>query len=83
VSSSSSVSVDRYLVLKCPKCRKVITADGLNRSRTCPLCACKIDLRKAKVIFAHSSPRAAALAAQQAMERSSKSKNPDRDFGFE
>ena len=74
--------MDRYLVLKCPKCRKVITADGLNKSRTCPLCSHKIDLRKSKILFAHSSPRAAALAAQQAMERTQKTKNPDRDFEF-
>ncbi|HLF07327.1 MAG TPA: DUF1922 domain-containing protein [Thermoplasmata archaeon] len=74
--------MDRYLVLKCPKCHKVITADGLNKSRTCPLCSHKIDLRKTKILFAHSSPRAAALAAQQAMERSTKARNPDADFGF-
>jgi hypothetical protein len=74
--------VDRYLVLKCPKCRKVIAADGLHKKRTCPLCSHEIDLRKARILFAHSSPRAAALAAQQAMERSSRSKNPDRDFKF-
>lgn len=74
--------VDRYLVLRCPGCRGVITADGSSRSRSCPLCARKIDLRKTKVMFSHPSPRAAALAAQQASERVRKAKNPDRDFDF-
>jgi reverse gyrase len=75
-------ALDRYLVLRCPNCRGIITADGCNKTRTCPLCARKIELRKVRVIFSHASPLAAALAAQKAMERSTRNADPERGFEF-
>jgi len=74
--------VDRYLVLRCPKCRKIITADGLNKKRTCPLCSHEIELRKVRVLFSSPSPRSAALAAQHAMERDTKARGEEKEFDF-
>ena len=70
----------RYLVLRCPKCKRIITADGANKKRTCPRCSREIELRKQRILFSADTAQKAARAAQQVLEIDQKKKGKGGEF---
>lgn len=55
----------RYLLLRCPKCRNLLTADSRYGSRACPRCKKRIELSKTVPLCSSNDARRVAVALQE------------------
>ena len=61
-----------YLVINCPSCGKIIMASTASRTRLCPHCSAKVDVRSAKVLARIKTTQEAVEIIQELKQRKSK-----------
>ena len=65
-----------YLIINCPSCGKIIMANTANKTRSCPHCGVKAQVRGAKVLARSRTTQDAVETIQHLKAQKSKDEHP-------